>query len=82
FLHKHIEDNIKIDDEYALKFLLIDTSCSSDMERNVKLKILNSINKKKIDNFYNDIESSDVKLNVASYLLYNDLSSEPESLIE
>ncbi|TOO63269.1 hypothetical protein, partial [Vibrio parahaemolyticus] len=33
-------------------------------------------------NFYNDIESSDVKLNVASYLLYNDLSSEPESLIE
>lgn len=82
FLSKDVDSEIIIPDEDALKFLLIDTDHLNDMEKNVKFKVLSSIEKTKLDCYSKEIIDPNVKLYVINYLLYNDLTSKCTSLFQ
>ncbi|MDG0804316.1 restriction endonuclease [Pectobacterium brasiliense] len=77
-----IVNEINIEEDDALKFLLISTDFLGDKERKIKLKILSDVNKEKIDFYCSRIKDSDVKSYVVSYLLFNELSGNPRFLIE
>lgn len=82
YFHDNIDDEIRLEEDEALKFLLIDTEHLSEKERVVKFKILSQVDRLAISNYVKRINDLEVKYYVINYLLFNDLASEPMSLME
>ncbi|WP_160060208.1 restriction endonuclease [Psychromonas sp. L1A2] len=74
-------EDINLCEKDAIKFLLIDTECSDD-NKIIKLKILSSIDKEKLNYYSNRIIDPDVKISAINYLLINDLAFSPISFME
>lgn len=66
----------------SYKLILINTDSLDDKSKHAKLTILSRLPKKNIDQYLNRIADSNVRAYIVSFLLSNDLSSEPVSLAE
>lgn len=77
-------NEITLCDDELLKLLLIGTEfCSSNgAEQQKKIILLNRIERKVIDEYANRITDPSVKIYVANYLLLNNLSNDPLSLLK
>lgn len=75
-------DDICLMEEDSYKLLLINTDHSEAKDKNAKLTVLNRLAKTNLDQYLNRISDSQVRARIVSYMLSNDLASEPISLIE
>lgn len=82
FIYSDTANEININEQSSLKFLLIGTEFLSDKEKSAKLKVVSKIDKSIIDCYCDAIVDSDVKKFAVSYILFNDLSNNPRLLIE
>jgi len=82
FLSMCSSDEICLREGDSHKLLLINTDHSEAKNKHVKLTVLNRLSKKSLDQYLNRVSDSDVRARIASYMLSNDLTSEPVSLVE
>ena len=75
-------DGIFISSEDSLKLLLINTDFSDQKSKQVKLRVLDGIDKSEIADYLNLIEDSGAKLRIISYILENNLAQDPIALAE
>ncbi|WP_409313932.1 restriction endonuclease [Pseudomonas putida] len=71
-----------IAEEDAYKLLLINTDQSDTQSKQAKLAVLNRIPKQKLDEYLSKVSTSELRIYIASYMLSNDLTSDPVSLAE
>ena len=75
-------DDICLAEEDSYKLILINTDHSEAKNKHAKLTVLNRLPKKNLDQYVNRVSDSEVRKRIVSYMLSNDLASEPVSLIE
>jgi len=71
-----------ISEEDALKLLLVNTDHAGVEKQTIKFNTLKNLDRAKLDSYVNKVEDISTKAYIHSYMLFNDLSSNPHALIE
>ncbi|MCH4897311.1 restriction endonuclease [Pseudomonas sp. B707] len=75
-------DDICLGEDDSYKFLLVNTDHLEVKSKNAKLIVLGRLKKNSLDQYLNRVSDSEVRARIVSYMLSNDLASDPISLIE
>ncbi|WP_248767675.1 restriction endonuclease [Pseudomonas sp. MWU12-2345] len=82
FLEQSTDDESWISEEDALKLLLINTENTGIEKKAVKFNTLKNLDRAKLNSYVTTVEDAATKAYISSYMLFNDLSSNPYALIE